>query len=313
MNIYSFSLLIIAFLIFPLILIYFLFRDNKLSKLNCLIISYLCFHSSLVLCQYFFWGRISTHLRWYYLFLSFVFPVILIFKINRKNPSHWFPKKNMYKIISFLFLIYLSIDFLFSMLEVNTMPSNSTKFVNLSSPLKGTGYIISGGGRDEDLNHHFNILSQKYAYDIIMVNKFGIKFRDFFSSGLEKYMIYDQNVYSPCDGEVIDMRGGHYDQIPPITDINNPPGNYIVIYCKNVSVILSHLKRGSIKTKYRSKVKTGEQIAKIGNSGNTTEPHLHIDSVEGKVISLKTRMSKGVSIPIKFGNRELKTNDFLNL
>jgi murein DD-endopeptidase MepM/ murein hydrolase activator NlpD len=43
-------------------------------------------------------------------------------------------------------------------------------------------------------------------------------------------------------------------------------------------LLIGHLSPGSIQVKVGDQVKLGQQIAKVGNSGNTTEPHLHIQA-----------------------------------
>jgi murein DD-endopeptidase MepM/ murein hydrolase activator NlpD len=43
-------------------------------------------------------------------------------------------------------------------------------------------------------------------------------------------------------------------------------------------LLMGHLSPGSIQVKVGDPVKLGQQIAKVGNSGNTTEPHLHIQA-----------------------------------
>jgi murein DD-endopeptidase MepM/ murein hydrolase activator NlpD len=41
---------------------------------------------------------------------------------------------------------------------------------------------------------------------------------------------------------------------------------------------MGHLSPGTIRVKVGDQVRLGQQIANVGNSGNTTEPHLHIQA-----------------------------------
>jgi hypothetical protein len=75
------------------------------------------------------------------------------------------------------------------------------------------------------------------------------------------------------------------DNIPPESDPKNLAGNHILIQCQGGDVLLAHLQRGSIIDRAGETVETEqafsakrncEATAKVGNSGNTTEPHLHI-------------------------------------
>lgn len=54
-------------------------------------------------------------------------------------------------------------------------------------------------------------------------------------------------------------------------------------------VELAHLQKGSVRVETGDPVKMGQSIALVGNSGNTSEPHLHIHAVDptsGKAIPL---------------------------
>lgn len=52
---------------------------------------------------------------------------------------------------------------------------------------------------------------------------------------------------------------------------------------QGVFVLLAHLRRGSIAVEVGDQVRIGDQVAVCGNSGNSTQPHLHVqvtDSVD---------------------------------
>ena len=52
-------------------------------------------------------------------------------------------------------------------------------------------------------------------------------------------------------------------------------------------MLLAHLQRGSVQVKAGDNVRTGQPIARVGNSGNLSEPHLHIHAVKaGSAASL---------------------------
>jgi murein DD-endopeptidase MepM/ murein hydrolase activator NlpD len=63
------------------------------------------------------------------------------------------------------------------------------------------------------------------------------------------------------------------------TDSQHPSGNNIVIDIGGGRYLLvGHLSPGSIQVKVGDQVKLSQPIAKVGNSGNTTQPHLHIQA-----------------------------------
>ena len=84
---------------------------------------------------------------------------------------------------------------------------------------------------------------------------------------------------------------------------NNLFGNYILISHKNNEYsLLAHLEYSSINVSIGEKVHQGDLIGKCGNSGNSSEPHLHFQVMNSskidECVSLKIKFSNGRS-PIK--------------
>jgi len=78
--------------------------------------------------------------------------------------------------------------------------------------------------------------------------------------------------------KVIDGLG---DSIPPKRDEVNLAGNHIVMSVEsNIYILLAHLLKCSILVNEGEKVSQGQMIGRVGNSGNTTEPHLHMHCVK---------------------------------
>ena len=96
----------------------------------------------------------------------------------------------------------------------------------------------------------------------------------------EKYAVFNQIVYSPCEGEVLDIE----DKWPNETPWSgNPPynvGNHVLIISDKFGVLMGHLQKGSIIVKVGERVKKGQAIAQVGNSGWTSQPHLHIQAIQ---------------------------------
>jgi murein DD-endopeptidase MepM/ murein hydrolase activator NlpD len=63
---------------------------------------------------------------------------------------------------------------------------------------------------------------------------------------------------------------------PPDADRSQMAGNYIIVACKGVWVVLAHLRRGSVEVREGAEVTVGMTVGRAGNSGNTSEPHLHV-------------------------------------
>jgi murein DD-endopeptidase MepM/ murein hydrolase activator NlpD len=95
------------------------------------------------------------------------------------------------------------------------------------------------------------------------------------------------------------------DHIPPARDTEKPAGNYVLIECGDIEVLLAHMQQGSVTVAVNDQVSTGEPLGKVGNSGNTTEPHLHIhaerDGEPGVILD-------GQAVPITIAGRYLVRN-----
>ncbi|WP_234993809.1 M23 family metallopeptidase [Janibacter indicus] len=57
-------------------------------------------------------------------------------------------------------------------------------------------------------------------------------------------------------------------------------GNHVMIRCAGGVVVLCHLQRGSLSVTVGEQVGTGQPVARCGNSGNSTEPHVHVQAID---------------------------------
>lgn len=181
-------------------------------------------------------------------------------------------------------------------------------FVALEFPLKDGEFYILQGGANSVINHHYNNSAQRYALDVIQLNRFGLKVNKLNPKKVDDFTIYGSTLYSPCDGVVIDALDQHPDLTPGFMDPEHPEGNCLVIAKKDsdVLVILAHLMKGSLLFKKGDIVQRGQIVAKVGNSGNTTEPHLHIHSV---LKDTGDFLFEGKGVPMRFKGRFLVRND----
>jgi len=127
----------------------------------------------------------------------------------------------------------------------------------------------------------------KYAYDFVM-KKNG---KTFANDGvfLEDYYAFGKSIISPVNGYVVSLRDDLPDNIIGEVDRNNNWGNYIIIKSDyGYFVEISHLMKNSLKVKAGDYVKTGEILAKCGNSGYSPEPHIHIQVQKYGVLGSET-------------------------
>ncbi|MEU0256420.1 M23 family metallopeptidase [Streptomyces sp. NPDC006184] len=139
-------------------------------------------------------------------------------------------------------------------------------------PLEGTWYVVQGGGRV--LNHHARIPEQRGALDLVALGPHGTRGRP--GRELTAYVAYGRPVRSPCDGRVVSAADLVQDQNPGEIRYQPPYGNHVFLDTGREIVKLAHLRPGSVTVAKGETVRRGQLIGEVGNTGNTTEPHLHI-------------------------------------
>lgn len=162
-----------------------------------------------------------------------------------------------------------------------------------------TGHATSEGGHEER--------SQLYAYDIVglgshleLLRGDGSKNSDFVGYGLEVLapaagvVVYERN-------DVADNPASGNQDFPSLLKLPDPPwgvaGNCVVIDHGNGEFsLLAHMQPGSVRVKKGDRVKQGDLLGRLGNSGATTGPHLHYHLMDGPVIL------KSDGLPAQFEN-----------
>lgn len=163
-------------------------------------------------------------------------------------------------------------------------------------------------------SHGTNQLGTRYAYDFIQVDwkRLGLpayrgSLVQYLLHGmpLKEYYCWGQDVYSPCDGIVIQAQDGYEERErtnlrsdmanayknahyfdPKTDDVQSVAGNYIVIECgENVYAALVHLQTSSIQVSVGQRIKKGEVIGRVGHSGNSFAPHLHFQLMDSSDIA----------------------------
>jgi murein DD-endopeptidase MepM/ murein hydrolase activator NlpD len=146
-----------------------------------------------------------------------------------------------------------------------------------SLPFKGA-WTVGNGGRDAAKNNHVGNAQQNFAYDFTRAHKGDGK-------ALADYEAFGQDVLAPADGSVVEVLDGSPDLAPGDHDPYVITGNMVVLDCGNSEfTYLCHFKRGSIVAKVGDKVVRGQKLGLCGNSGNTSEPHIHMHVQNGGVL-----------------------------
>ncbi len=184
--------------------------------------------------------------------------------------------------------------------------------ITFELPFRGT-WLTFWGGDTKELNHHHQVLCQRHAFDFIAVDENGAFVKD--KKGLKgSYYSYSQAVYAPADGEVVEVVDGLRDNEVGYLNSFQYFGNYIMIkHAADLFSVLGHLKNGSKKVILGQTVKQGEEIAACGNSGHTTDPHIHFhvqDSAEfAKVDESYKMVDVAIGKKVYFKSVAIKTGD----
>jgi len=144
----------------------------------------------------------------------------------------------------------------------------------LRLPMTGKWFTFWGGDTAE-LNRHHSVPNQKYGFDFVVVDEKGSS-----HSGdgkvNEDYYAFGKEVTAPADGLVTDVITGVADNVPGSMNGFSALGNAVFIRHKEHEVsILAHFKADSIRVKPGDRVKAGQVLGLCGNSGNSSEAHIH--------------------------------------
>ena len=165
--------------------------------------------------------------------------------------------------------------------EAKEIIRNTTK---MKLPFKGE-WTVSWGGDTKEQNYHVESVAQKNAFDILMHDQKGATHKGTGASN-EDYYAFGKELYAPCEGEVVLVVDGVKDNVPGSLNPIYIPGNTVILKTTNGEyVFFAHFKQHSIVVKQGQKVSNGELLGLCGNSGNSSEPHLHfhLQNVEDMV------------------------------
>ncbi|RDU23627.1 M23 family metallopeptidase [Anaerosacchariphilus polymeriproducens] len=173
-----------------------------------------------------------------------------------------------------------------------TYPTKADKKEEIAAVMPVKDGITFGG-----VNYKTHAIwpSECYAYDIL-VEPYDIE-----SNDLTKFGIYNADVVAPVSGTIIGLENSEEDILPNTDEFKSQLGNYVFIKIDRTGtfMILAHLEKNSIKVTVGDHITEGEYIGKVGNSGTTSEPHLHIQHQRNNPLQMVfPTCSEG--LPIKF-------------
>jgi peptidase M23-like protein len=146
--------------------------------------------------------------------------------------------------------------------------------VRIDMPFAGEWYAFSAG-RGPLVNDHWSTPTQRHALDMIQVVS-GSSYRGD-KDKLTSYHAFNKTVVAPADGRVTAVVETRPDLAIGDSDVRHPEGNIVVVDIGGGRyVMMAHLRQASVLVSVGDQVRRGQPLAHVGNSGNTSEPHLHI-------------------------------------
>ncbi len=108
---------------------------------------------------------------------------------------------------------------------------------------------------------------------------------------VKDYVDYGAKVIAVADGTVVETLSNLDDQVvgqlpdPKTITIENVDGNHIVLDLGHGKYgFYAHLQKDSVLVKKGDHVKRGQALALLGNTGNTSAPHLHFHLMDGSSV-----------------------------
>jgi murein DD-endopeptidase MepM/ murein hydrolase activator NlpD len=141
-------------------------------------------------------------------------------------------------------------------------------------PFRGQWLAVWGGDKIE-VNRHLGHKSQRRAVDLVMVDKEGKTHRGDGRKN-DDFFAYGQDVVAVADGTVVTVIDGVPENAPGELNPAVLAGNSVVVkHSDSLFSFYAHLQPGKIRVRVGTKVGKGALLGVCGNSGNSTEPHLH--------------------------------------
>ena len=185
-------------------------------------------------------------------------------------------------------------------------------------PFDGMWY--DGAGPSLHTHHRWGVM-EEFAHDFVRIGANSLPYSGNGAS-FSDYYAYGQPVLAAADGQVVAVLDGEPEDATLLQRAGEPleayvqriverqnqqlargsrgiVGNHIVIRHGAEYSLYAHLKPGSVRVKPDELVTRGQEIAAVGSSGSSTEPHLHFQVCDGP------DPLACAGIPIKFENVEI--------
>jgi hypothetical protein len=182
--------------------------------------------------------------------------------------------------------------------------------VELSLPFTGP-WLTQNSPAQRIPSHGSDLFGERYAVDFVGVDEHHrtARARDwrtwFATEPPERFFAFGQPILAPISGIVVEVHAGEIDHEARRSQLALVPyalgqasrvrhgwgaiaGNYMIIASAAgpAFVAVVHLQAGSIRASVGQHVTEGQQIASCGNSGNSTQPHVHLQAMDSVDLSV---------------------------
>jgi hypothetical protein len=182
--------------------------------------------------------------------------------------------------------------------------------VVLSLPFEGLWLAQNSPARRVP-SHGTDLLGERYAIDFVGVDEHRRTaerrdWRTFLATEpVERFVGHGRRILAPADGVVVGVHDGELDHVGRRSQVTLVPyalgqasrlrrgvgaiaGNYLVIALRDSGafVAVAHLRAGSVSVAVGERVAAGQAVAECGNSGNSTQPHVHMQVMDSPDLSV---------------------------
>jgi hypothetical protein len=175
--------------------------------------------------------------------------------------------------------------------------------VVLALPFRGTWLVQNSPARRVP-SHGTHLFATTYAIDFVAVRgRRTAAVRDWrmllATEPPERFFAFGQPVLAPVAGRVVAVHDGAADHVArrsqvallgyALTQASRArggagilAGNHVILEPTGggAYVVLAHLRAGSVRVRPGDAVAAGQQLGTCGNSGNSTQPHVHIQAMD---------------------------------
>jgi peptidase M23-like protein len=158
----------------------------------------------------------------------------------------------------------------------------------IASPLVGDNFVAANGPSNTSVHRVIVIPVNGHAY---AAQRFAIDWVELYPDGKtyqgdaldnKNYRIYGHEIHSVAEGTVTEIKDGIPQNVPnakemavPIT-LETLGGNHVIVDIGGGRyAFYAHMQPGSVRVKVGDKVTPGQVLGLVGNTGNSSEPHLH--------------------------------------